>query len=281
MDASTRSFHVYGKTQSGASVLNSKRGALSSSARQLLILMDGQRSLGDLSRIFGDDALNRSLALLESQGYVQLVRNVPPTQDSPIDLGASTPQEMPVTRTDAAPRRRSAAAPIALGALVAIAGIIWPFLRDAVEKDGAQVPASPVANPTPAPGTGNPVADRLAVRPAPKLAVPPSAASRKTAVPPAVAGELLVPAPASVLHVRNQVTPEIPKHAKELGITTGNVVVLLHISPTGAVERVELVSATPPEVYDEDMQQAFEKWTFDPLGVPGRMTVQVDIRPPE
>ena len=88
--------------------------------------------------------------------------------------------------------------------------------------------------------------------------------------------------PASgMLHVLAQYTPEIPKAVRDRGITSGHVSVVLHVGPQGGVERVELISATPPDVYDQDMAQVFGKWRFEPLGIPGRMTVDVNIRPPQ
>ncbi len=355
MDASTRFYNVYGKTKSGASALSSTRGALSSSARQLLILIDGQRSLGDLTSIFGGEALDRSLALLETEGYVEIVRHFPETEDSPaVDGGALTVEEAPAEPTNAAPRRRSTV-PVVLAGLIAIMGIIWLFAHevgvtqspkvstapaasmsgpprpapaDADEVIAAPKPSPPEPMPLPvsaepkrspvrakqglasdskpipapeqragesppateaapatsrpAPANANPAPGTLAVPAAATAAQPPSAQSGNVAAPPAVANErpAPVPAPTPVLHVRDQVTPQIPKLAKALGINSGHVVVVLHVTAKGTVERVELVSATPPEVYDQDMEQVFGKWTFDP-GQPGRMTVEVDLRPPK
>jgi len=361
MDASTRFYNVYGKTKSGASALSSTRGALSSSARQLLILIDGQRSVGDLTSIFGGEALDRSLALLESEGYVEIVRHFPETEDNPaMDGGALTVEEAPAEPTNAAPRRRSTV-PVVLAGLIAIMGIIWLFAHEVGVTQSPKVPAAPLAAPAasmpgpprrapadadeviaapkptapeamplpvsaepkrspvrakqglasdskpipapeqragesppaadaapatsrPAPANANPALGTLAVPAAATAAQPPSAQSGNVAAPPAVANErpasAPVPAPTPVLHVRDQVTPQIPKLAKALGINSGHVVVVLHVTAKGTVERVELVSATPPEVYDQDMEQVFGKWTFDP-GQPGRMTVEVDLRPPK
>jgi protein TonB len=80
--------------------------------------------------------------------------------------------------------------------------------------------------------------------------------------------------------VRYQVMPKLPSRAQELGIKSGHAVVLLHVTAQGAVELVELVSATPPQIYDDEMKEAFEQWTFEPPGVPGRMTVEVDLTGP-
>jgi protein TonB len=81
------------------------------------------------------------------------------------------------------------------------------------------------------------------------------------------------------MHVRTQVMPQLPQLAKALGIEKGHVVVVLHVDPRGTVERVELVEATPPQVYDQAMEQAFRQWTFDPLGVPGRMKIEIEVKP--
>jgi protein TonB len=82
------------------------------------------------------------------------------------------------------------------------------------------------------------------------------------------------------LHVRNQVMPQLPQQARALGIESGHVAVVLHVNPQGSVDRVELLSATPSEIYDKEMERAFEQWTFEPLGIPGRMTVEVEVAPP-
>jgi TonB family protein len=87
------------------------------------------------------------------------------------------------------------------------------------------------------------------------------------------------PAKTPTLTVRNQVMPQLPEVAKALGIVSGHVAVVLHVNPRGTVDRVELLSATPPQVYDAAMELAFRQWTFDPLGIPGRMTVEVEVTP--
>ena len=83
------------------------------------------------------------------------------------------------------------------------------------------------------------------------------------------------------MHVRTQVAPEIPQAVRNRGITSGHVAVVLHVRPDGLVERVELLGASPQDVYDQAMMEAFAQWTFDPPGIPGRMTIDVDLRPPQ
>lgn len=298
MDASNRSCHVYGKTQSGKRAFKSARGALPSAARQLWILIDGQRTLEDLSSILGAEAVERSLVLLEARGYVELVRHFPEVDGSPTDTAAPPSPEVPVEQPHSAPRRRSAV-PIVLGVLAVTIGIAWPPLRGMFERTSQSVPA-PVAPPVSAPAAVEAPSPAPAVR-APARSPPPvrddqphvqarttgPAPTPQTATPRPEVAATPVPSepstatasPAPALHVRSQMTPQIPQQAKDLGIKTGRVVVVLHVNPDGTVKRVELVSAAPPQVYDQEMQQAFEKWTFDPPGVPGRMTVQVDVVP--
>ena len=43
---------------------------------------------------------------------------------------------------------------------------------------------------------------------------------------------------------------------------SGHVVVTLLVKPDGTVERIELVSATPPQMYDQDMQKNVREVDF-------------------
>ncbi len=83
MDASRRSLHVYGKTQAGTLALTATRGAMSSSMRQLLILIDGKRSIADLGKIFAEETLAQSMAQLESQGYIECLKHFPEEPQAP------------------------------------------------------------------------------------------------------------------------------------------------------------------------------------------------------
>ena len=326
MDASRRSFHVYGKTEAGTNALGATRGAISSSARQLLILIDGKRSIDDLSKIFPQEILTPSLTLLESLNYIECLRHFPePVEDrsDPIApaserAGADAHENQPQAPTAPAPksstsrRRRSPSrgpgVAIALGVCcVAIFGSYWLVARRDAPIEVTAVPTNsvapaPPAAPAPAPaptsiahGAPNPSEANTArtTQPAVVPQEEPIAvhrASVENAVRPSSAPASGNAAPSSgteavlsktpVLHVRSQVTPQLPQLAKALGIVGGHVVVVLHVNPQGTVDRVELVSATPPQIYDQEMERAFAKWTFDPLGIPGRMTVEVEVAPP-
>jgi len=310
MDASRRSSHVYGKTQAGKNALHAARGALSSATRQLLILIDGRRTLEDLSGILGDESLERSLDELEVLGYVEIVRHFPDDDDqTPVEVAPPLPLKLLAEATHSAPRQRSAML-ILLAILAAIIGIAWLLVRGIIESTGPHVVARPLVptappasvadtpNAAPAakapehspspPGADRPrtpasTADRAptASKPEPKPAAPRQAARPgpdAAAAPPPEPSAAPASAP-PVLHVRSQVTPQIPQQAKDLGIKSGHIVVTLLVKPDGTVDRVELVSATAPQMYDQEMQQTFEKWTFDPTAGGGRMTVQVDIVP--
>ena len=446
MDGSRRYSKIYCKTQAGADALTAGRGALSSSARQLLILLDGERDFDELSRIFGEETLYRLLPFLESQGFVEPLNGGATAQDEPpappttTRLGISTalpttvltPEPTvtqvaapPATLSEPLPAQVSAksprflAVPIAILLSLATAAVTvnWVFEREqhAAEnpqpaQDGAQAvldagksgkPSSsgtgsvasssavrtapkdssgansePTRSPSPAapmpatagqsgsPQASAPAADTglpLALRgrtnaeltsgpsktvtseaiaqgsetnsrpaqrakaisdstleaskksvpaakmqpadsearaaPRPKaptesasdddkgiqtqsdtstaarqgtlaLAAPDHASAQNPAPAPAVAG----------LHVRSRVLPAISKHALESGIYGGKAVVRLHVNTAGAVDRVELVSATPPEVYGPDVQQALEQWTFEPPSNPAQFTLELDFR---
>lgn len=449
MDGSRRYSKIYCKTQAGADALTAGRGALSSSARQLLILLDGERDFDELSRIFGEETLYRVLPFLESQGFVEPLKEhttaqneslapttvarttvLPTTVLQPAVPTVTQVAEPPATVSAPSPVQASAksprflAVPIAILASLATAAAIvnWVFEREQHAAESPQQtqdvtrPATPAvtaskppssgagssapntgvqtaqidssdanAQPTHPPPTvkpalpplgpansvqgsvptiekGSPPVARgkanaettsssstLAVSDASPLSVQPSArpaqrskvasdstvqaskpsteqaktppdgssaqgvprpktaaesASATTQEPPtrpepssaAVQGTLALaapdhttaqspaPAPALVgLHVRNRVLPTISKRALDSGIYGGKLVVRLHVNLAGTVERVELVSANPPEVYGPDVQHALEQWTFEPPSNPAQFTLDLDFRqqPPQ
>jgi TonB family protein len=160
------------------------------------------------------------------------------------------------------------------------------YVYNAMHEDKLTLHPAPALAPALAPAATAPAGSAAAPAAAEPVA-PPAPEAPASAAPVAAAPRPATPAPAAVraptgptLHVRNQVMPELPQIAKALGISTGHVVVVLHVDPQGTVERVERVSVTPPEIYDDAMEQAFSRWTFDPLGIPGRMTVEVEVKPP-
>jgi len=64
-----------------------------------------------------------------------------------------------------------------------------------------------------------------------------------------------------------------------LGIDHGRLVVKLHVDTSGAVSQLELVSAEPSEIYDKDMRNTLQSWTYQPPPVPAVATVELDFSP--
>jgi TonB family protein len=185
---------------------------------------------------------------------------------------AATPESVPEP-TASAP----AASPDAVAAAGAWVAPAQPLAAAPPPQAGAVATTPPSAPhaPTPAPAAAPPPASARAVVPS-KAAHAAGATVSLAPVPP-VRPDLGVAIP---LHVRTQVAPQLPKSARDKGVKSGHVAVVLHVDPQGKVQRVELVEAKPPEAYDAAMEQAFSQWTFDPPGVWGRMSVDIDIVPP-
>ena len=75
-----------------------------------------------------------------------------------------------------------------------------------------------------------------------------------------------------------------PDYPESVAATRGHLVLELFISEQGVVDRVDIVSATPPGVFDDSARSAFLKARFEPgrrLGLPikSRMKIEVDFRP--
>jgi protein TonB len=121
---------IYRKTKRGAAELSATHGALSSPARRVLILLDGQRTLAELVELFGAESVEHIVADLEAQGFVREVdpENALTTQPFPT-LVADEPHLAPIEP----PPSRSGSTWIALALLVAAGatagGGYWFFLR--------------------------------------------------------------------------------------------------------------------------------------------------------
>jgi hypothetical protein len=63
---------VYAKTPQGSDEIATRRHGLSMRVRQLLILIDGRRSVADLVRMVPDGELRANLSLLHEQGFVEV-----------------------------------------------------------------------------------------------------------------------------------------------------------------------------------------------------------------
>jgi TonB family protein len=166
--------------------------------------------------------------------------------------------------------------------------------KPAAASDAAS-PAAPVAAPestTPERNATPRAAAPSTPQPAPPLrADAPPAASAATA--PAAGAVAAAPAPdaaqavsseagaqsAPALKVIERVKPELPLRARRRSIVDGTVRVALHVAADGSVESVELLSATPPIVYDEGVRKTLSQWKFAPPGRPARAQVEIVFKP--
>jgi len=57
------------------------------------------------------------------------------------------------------------------------------------------------------------------------------------------------------------------------------VLARIWVTAEGNVDRVEIVEATPPQVFDEEVRRALSTWTFDPPGRATDTTIKVVFKP--
>lgn len=128
---------VYAKTPQGSDEVATRRHGLAMRVRQLLILVDGRRSVTDLAKLVPEKDLVAHLALLEDQGFV-VRADVPPAD---------------VTAAARAPGQE-AGAPLGLiaGARLAPAADPDPATRPWDTGTPVAGPATPTAAPATRPG---------------------------------------------------------------------------------------------------------------------------------
>lgn len=97
MEMSTQS--VFEKTGKGADELKTRRHGLSPRLRQLLILVDGKRDLGELARMLPGPDLVDQLGQLERGGFVA----------RPLEAFASRPEQEPAPTAEVANERAAPA----------------------------------------------------------------------------------------------------------------------------------------------------------------------------
>ena len=105
----------------------------------------------------------------------------------------------------------------------------------------------------------------------------------------AVAAGGLAPAPAYLPSGRLDPPPRPlqdiePVYPPEAGFQSGQVVLRLLIGETGSVDRVDVVRATPPGLFDAAAREAFAAARFSPgrlagIAVKCEMTIEVDFTP--
>jgi protein TonB len=103
-----------------------------------------------------------------------------------------------------------------------------------------------------------------------------------SAPPLQVAAVAPVPLPAQrtvTLHPRKQDPPNFPGRALRARVSEGHVLARIWVGPDGKVDQVDIVSATPPRVFDDEVRRALTAWTFDPPGQPVSKTVELQFKP--
>ncbi|HEX4597080.1 MAG TPA: TonB family protein, partial [Burkholderiaceae bacterium] len=146
---------------------------------------------------------------------------------------------------------------------------------------------SPSAAPEPAAGATAPQATTEQAPPATVMTVGANPAALSNAGKAAPLGEQVAslappPRPQSApvqLHQRKHDPPEFPIRAVRSKVFEGHVVARIWITPEGNVDQVDIVKATPPRLFDEEVKRALGAWTFDPPGRPVDTTVQLDFKP--
>jgi len=74
---------VYTKTAKGAAEISSRSGAVSLAARRVLIMIDGKRTIADLSPLARTGEISIIIEQLEAQGLVQPAHGAPPASAPP------------------------------------------------------------------------------------------------------------------------------------------------------------------------------------------------------
>jgi hypothetical protein len=99
---------VFAKTPEGVAEVTKRVAGLSLQARRVLIMIDGSRSIGDLSPLLPEGEIDAVIALLQSRGLIYDTGQFEPDQEGPrtrgdpvlapntsADLGAPTGQDAP------------------------------------------------------------------------------------------------------------------------------------------------------------------------------------------
>jgi len=200
-------------------------------------------------------------------------------------------RELPLSGLPAAPERPpAAAAPARRGAEVPAAPApaeqpvvaAVPPAAPPVAAPPAAASALPQAAPSAAsaPVSAVRVVDVSGAKSEPAPAAAPVAAAGAPPVQVATAAPTVVPAPEPVaLKPRRHDPPKFPLRALRAGITEGHVLAHVWVTPEGGVEQVDIVRATPPRYFDDEVKRALSVWTFEPPGRAVDTTVELTFKP--
>jgi protein TonB len=141
------------------------------------------------------------------------------------------------------------------------------FDKSKPEPAPAPKPAPVEASkPAPAPAKAEPA-------PAPAKAAPPPEAPPPVATPAPAKAAPAAPAAAPKTDAGgirknvvplSRVNPVFPRQAIKDGVQGGRVTVNVYVNADGTVREVLIVNATPPRVFDREVQRALLQWKFPP-----------------
>lgn len=154
-----------------------------------------------------------------------------------------------------------------------------PLTAPTVTGTQAPVASAPAAAPTPspAPPAPAPVAAATAT-PAPAPAAPapaPAPAPVAVAAAPAPAPAAAPPAPPREPRLVNRVEPIFPRNAD---VNSGTVRARLTVNGNGVVTNVEIVSASPPRVFDRAVINALSQWRYEGTGAPSTTLAEISFQ---
>jgi protein TonB len=73
--------------------------------------------------------------------------------------------------------------------------------------------------------------------------------------------------------------PRFPERALRDGIVESQVRARLWVTPEGKVDQVDIVQATPPGLFDDEVRRALSLWTYEPPGRPVEQVVDLTLKP--
>jgi TonB family protein len=138
-----------------------------------------------------------------------------------------------------------------------------PSAPTTIAKAEPQLRAAPTIT-TPAPAAAAPAI----TQPAPQIAPAPVAPTPAPA-PVAAAPQPRPPSGDTTVTVVNREQPNFPREAVRQGVESGTVRARMSINAAGDVTNVTITSARPARVFDREVQNALQRWKFNP-GADGR-----------
>ena len=87
-----------------------------------------------------------------------------------------------------------------------------------------------------------------------------------------------VPPPASELKLISREQPGFPREALRKGVMTGHVTARISVGIDGSVKNVEVMSSSPPRVFDSAVVAAAMHWKYAPMSEPASTVTEFDFK---